>query len=140
MTDPHEIADDLATLSRDLAWRYGRYSDAATLHQASRTIYALNEQTAKRDAEIARLRAERDRLEGLIDEIAPQHQRTTCSDGDSHGNEYSNEFGAPRCTRCCLIHRLRHGEWPNGARPVESQIWLGQREIDALASIGQEGE
>jgi len=61
----------------------------------------------------------------LINELAPEHERTSCSDGNLNGNQYYNEFGAPRCTRCCLLHRIREGEWPDGTFPVHTQIMLG---------------
>lgn len=52
----------------------------------------------------------------FIDEVAPKHQRTSCTDERSVGNEYFNEFGFPRCVRCCLLYRHRQGEWPHGSQ------------------------
>lgn len=52
---------------------------------------------------------------GFIDEIAPEHTRTSCDDNNSNGNEYYNEFGYPRCVRCALLYRLRNHEWPHNA-------------------------
>ena len=54
-------------------------------------------------------------MRDFIDEIAPEHGRTSCTDTDSNGNEYFNEMGFPRCVRCALLYRARHGEWPHGA-------------------------
>jgi hypothetical protein len=54
--------------------------------------------------------------EQFVDEIAPNHDRTSCSDEDLHGNQYFNETGYPRCTRCALLHRIRTGEFPYGAK------------------------
>lgn len=56
-------------------------------------------------------------LLSFIDEIAPEHGRTSCNDDDLNGNQYFNEFGCPRCTRCTLLHRARSGKWPHGAKP-----------------------
>ena len=54
----------------------------------------------------------------LVDELMPaEHERTSCSDQNSNGNQFFNEMGFPRCVRCAFLHRLREGEWPHGARP-----------------------
>lgn len=47
----------------------------------------------------------------LVDEIAPKHDRTSCSDADL-SNADPNSQGYSRCVRCCLLYRLRNGEWP----------------------------
>jgi hypothetical protein len=47
----------------------------------------------------------------LINAIAPSHSRTSCSDLNSNGNEYFNEFGCPRCQRCALLYFAAHGKW-----------------------------
>ena len=52
----------------------------------------------------------------FINEVAPEHGRTSCSDADWNGNQYFNEMGYPRCVRCCLLHRLAHGRWPHDAQ------------------------
>jgi hypothetical protein len=52
----------------------------------------------------------------FINEIAPEHDRTSCSDENLNGNQYFNESGAPRCTRCAFLHRVRTGEFPHGVR------------------------
>jgi len=52
----------------------------------------------------------------LVDELAPEHSRTSCVEGESVGNEYFNEFGIPRCTRCALQYRTKNGEWPHGVK------------------------
>jgi len=44
--------------------------------------------------------------------LVPEHQRTSCSDEDSHGNEYFNEYGYPRCCRCALLYLAKNGHWP----------------------------
>lgn len=54
-----------------------------------------------------------------IDLLVPKHNRISCSDEDSNGNEYFNEHGVPRCTRCVLLYRLNNNEWPHNAK-VES--------------------
>jgi hypothetical protein len=51
----------------------------------------------------------------LIGQLLPEHDRTSCNDDNSNGNEFFNEFGAPRCRRCAVLHFVRNGEWPNGA-------------------------
>jgi len=58
-------------------------------------------------------------LLAFIDEVAPEHQRTSCTDDSSNGNQFFNEFGSPRCVRCALLHRAREGEWPCG---VDAEI------------------
>jgi hypothetical protein len=44
--------------------------------------------------------------------LVPEHQRTSCSDENSNGNEYFNEFGYPRCCRCALLYLAKNGHWP----------------------------
>lgn len=61
-----------------------------------------------------------------INELAPNHDRTSCSDQDLNGNQYFNEMGYVRCVRCAFLHRLREGEWPHGGEPV-----LGSLQIEA---------
>ena len=51
----------------------------------------------------------------FVNEVAPKHGRTSCKDEDLNGNQYFNEMGWPRCTRCVLLHRLREGKWPHNA-------------------------
>ena len=52
-----------------------------------------------------------------VNELAPNHGRTSCSDENLNGNQYFNEMGYVRCVRCAFLHRLREGEWPYGAEP-----------------------
>lgn len=54
--------------------------------------------------------------------LAPEHGRTSCTDLESNGNEYFNEFGYPRCTRCALLYYVVHGEWPHGVQVNFTQI------------------
>ena len=61
-------------------------------------------------------------LRNFVDEIAPRHDRTSCSDADFNGNQYFNELGYPRCTRCALLYRLENGKWPHGAVVKSSGI------------------
>lgn len=62
-------------------------------------------------------------LRNFVDEIAERHQRTSCTDEDSNGNEYFNEYGYPRCIRCAILYRLKNKQWPRGASPrVETLI------------------
>lgn len=56
----------------------------------------------------------RDILRAFVDEVAPKHFRTSCTDDDSRGNEYFNEQGYPHCVRCALLYRVAHGHWPHG--------------------------
>ena len=65
----------------------------------------------------------------LINEISPNHTRTSCSDENSNGNEYFNEFGVPRCPRCCLLHRVKNGEWPHGAEPQGCELYLNDLRV-----------
>ena len=51
--------------------------------------------------------------EQLIDEIAPKHSRTSCSD-ELLQNAYHGEHGCSDCVRCALLHRLRKDEWLHG--------------------------
>ena len=62
----------------------------------------------------------------FINEIAPIHDRTSCNDDVSNGNEYCSETGYPRCVRCALLYRLRHGEWPYGASARVEVIRYGR--------------
>lgn len=48
----------------------------------------------------------------VLDLVCPDHDRTTCSDVDSHGNEYPNEYGYARCVRCAVLVALEHGRPP----------------------------
>lgn len=43
------------------------------------------------------------------------HSRTSCGTV-GEGNAYFNEFGAPRCEKCAVQYRIKHGEWPHGAK------------------------
>lgn len=58
-----------------------------------------------------------------IDEIAPEHSRTSCSDKNLNNGQFTieeteirgvvvkREFGQhPRCTRCCLLDLLHEKE------------------------------
>ena len=67
-----------------------------------------------------------------VNELAPEHQRTSCSDEDSGGNQYFNEMGYVRCERCAFLHRLREGEWPHGAEPHIGSL---QMETPARSTI-----
>jgi hypothetical protein len=60
----------------------------------------------------------------FVNEIAPSHTRTSCSDENSNGNEYFNEMGYPRCVRCALLYRLKEGIFPYDARVTELTIRL----------------
>ena len=55
----------------------------------------------------------------FINELAPYHQRTSCTDEQSNGNEYFNEFGIPRCARCALLYRFKNGVFPYGVSVKE---------------------
>lgn len=69
-------------------------------------------------------------VQDLIDAIAPKHNRTSCSDEDSSGNEYFNEFGYPRCPRCALLYWEKHGEFPYGvSADIESIKFSGHPRI-----------
>ena len=48
----------------------------------------------------------------LVDKIVPEHDRTSCSDEDWHCNEYANDMGYPRCTRCAFLYFLKYEEFP----------------------------
>lgn len=80
-------------------------------------------------------------LRKFVDEIAPEHQRTSCSDEDSRGNEYFNEAGYPRCVRCAFLHRLANGEWPHGARFTVVGMVVKQRSaVERLGNIAEREE
>lgn len=59
-----------------------------------------------------------------VNELAPNHDRTSCSDEKSRGNEYFNEMGYVRCVRCAFLYRLRFGEWPDGAEPYLGSLQM----------------
>lgn len=41
---------------------------------------------------------------GVIDMLAPQHDRTSCTDEHTFlENAYKNDMGYPRCTRCYFM-------------------------------------
>jgi len=63
-------------------------------------------------------------LAEFIDEIAPKHGRTSCSDEDLNGNQYPNEMGYVRCVRCALLHRLREGAFPYFRTPIIDSLRL----------------
>lgn len=49
-----------------------------------------------------------------------KHERTSCEAPNvGISNAFFNEYGFPRCNKCAILHRVRHGEWPHGARVVE---------------------
>lgn len=54
-------------------------------------------------------------LQEFINEVAPKHTRTSCTDEKSNENEYANADGYPRCVRCALLQRLKTGGWPYGS-------------------------
>lgn len=59
--------------------------------------------------------------------IAPRHNRTTCSDDSTNGNQYPNEFGYARCVRCAILVMLK-GHNPYGLRlrlEATSARWVG---------------
>jgi hypothetical protein len=60
------------------------------------------------------MKSTQDILLNFINELAPEHDRTSCSDDNLNGNQYFNECGYPRCARCALLHRLNTGEFPYG--------------------------
>ena len=60
--------------------------------------------------------------------IAPEHDRTTCVDGSTNGNEYPNEFGYARCVRCAILVALE-GMEPYGLTlrlDPTSARWVGE--------------
>lgn len=57
-----------------------------------------------------------------INLLTPKHERTSCSDEKTNGNEYFNEMGYPRCSRCLLLHLKEYGELPHGAE-MESVVF-----------------
>lgn len=58
----------------------------------------------------------------LVDLIAPEHGRTSCSDEDP-SNWYQNGQGYVRCIRCSL---LKHLDEPISALPVHLHISVDQ--------------
>lgn len=55
----------------------------------------------------------------MVEFLAPEHNRTSCSDENSNGNEFANEHGYPRCTRCALRALVaNHGKDPYGQKAV----------------------
>jgi hypothetical protein len=54
--------------------------------------------------------------------LAPNHDHTSCSDENWGPNAYFNEMGYPRCTRCVLLHYLKHGEFPYNAEVEHTTI------------------
>jgi hypothetical protein len=48
----------------------------------------------------------------LINIIAPEHERTSCSDEDLNNGFYSNDNNT-RCGRCTLLEILKKGKLPN---------------------------
>lgn len=39
----------------------------------------------------------------LVDFLVPEHSRTSCTDEQSHGNEFHNELNDVRCNRCYFL-------------------------------------
>ena len=68
-----------------------------------------------------------------VNELAPEHQRTSCSDENLNGNQYFNEMGYVRCVRCAFLHRLEVGEWPHGGSPVLGDLRIIEP-LDSLSS------
>ena len=59
----------------------------------------------------------------LIDAIAPEHSRTTCSPKDNWApSAYFNEAGYSRCVRCALLHKIETGEFPYAAQMICESI------------------
>ena len=69
-------------------------------------------------------------LLSFVNEIAPEHSRTSCSDDHSGGNEYFNESGYPRCTRCAFLYRLKNGSWLYNAKPNAMLVFEGGEQDD----------
>ena len=64
----------------------------------------------------------------IVNELAPKHGRTSCSDEAWITNAYYNreyEFGSPRCTRCAMIYRVKMGSWPYDAKVMSCDLVLG---------------
>jgi hypothetical protein len=58
---------------------------------------------------------------GLIDALAPEHARTSCSDhmltnGGYTQESQGGEYFVPRCTRCFLLTILKENKWPREYR------------------------
>jgi hypothetical protein len=58
----------------------------------------------------------------FINEIAPVHCRTSCSDDDFFQNAHFNECGYPRCVRCALLFRAKNGEFPKGKTMIVKSL------------------
>lgn len=65
-------------------------------------------------------------LKTFINKISPKHNRTSCDDENSNGNEYFNEMGYPRCTRCTLLYYLRNGEFPHNVTVEHTTVQYKQ--------------
>lgn len=65
-----------------------------------------------------------------VNELVPEHDRTSCSDDNSNGNEYPRpSTGYVRCVRCAFLYRVRNGHWPYEGRPYLGSLQiLGNRE------------
>lgn len=58
----------------------------------------------------------------VIDTIAPEHGRTSCTDED-----LANGWGSgPRCVRCALLETVRDTYWPKDYKLRVSLEYLGE--------------
>lgn len=60
-----------------------------------------------------RLAGQHEALLEFIDEIAPEHDRASCSDERLIRAAHRPD-GSPYCVRCAMLYRLNSGEWPEG--------------------------
>ena len=58
----------------------------------------------------------------LINEIAPEHDRTTCKNDTWNRNAYFNEMGYSRCVRCALLYRIDNDGFPYNAKMICESI------------------
>lgn len=58
----------------------------------------------------------------LVNEIAPNHDRTTCKNDTWNTNAFFNEMGFSRCVRCALLYRLDNDEFPYGSKMICESI------------------
>ena len=48
---------------------------------------------------------------GIVDALAPEHDRTSCTD-ENLNNGHGTETRLPRCRRCQLLKAQQRGSWP----------------------------
>lgn len=51
------------------------------------------------------------RQPGVVDALAPEHDRTSCTD-EGLENGHATEYRLPRCSRCQLLYAAKVGVWP----------------------------